>query len=141
MSMLMRMAAAATVPPTLSVEDVFSAYTYTGNGSTQSIVNGVDLATKGGLVWVKTRDLVAFHALTDTVRTRDKVVYADTTGAEQSPIADKDITSFNLDGFSLGPEYSSVVNRNTKLHILWSFAQANKFFKVATATFTASPAA
>lgn len=31
------------------VDDVFSAYTYTGNGSTQTINNGIDLAGKGGV--------------------------------------------------------------------------------------------
>ena len=33
------------------IEDVFSTWLYTGNGSTQTITNGIDLATKGGLVW------------------------------------------------------------------------------------------
>ena len=33
------------------IEDVFSTYLYTGNGSTQTITNGIDLAGKGGLVW------------------------------------------------------------------------------------------
>ncbi len=28
------------------IEDVFSTYLYTGNGSTQTITNGIDLSTK-----------------------------------------------------------------------------------------------
>ena len=32
------------------VEDVFSTYLYTGNSSTQTITNGVDLDGEGGLV-------------------------------------------------------------------------------------------
>ena len=39
----------------LYVEDVFSTYLYSGNGSTQTITNGIDLAGKGGLVWIKSR--------------------------------------------------------------------------------------
>ena len=39
----------------LFVEDVFLTYLYTGNGSTQTITNGIDLAGKGGLVWTKRR--------------------------------------------------------------------------------------
>ena len=35
---------------TLYVDDVFSAYTYTGKGTAQTINNGIDLAGKGGLV-------------------------------------------------------------------------------------------
>ena len=38
------------------IEDVFSTYLYTGNGSTQTITNGIDLAGEGGLVWIKKRD-------------------------------------------------------------------------------------
>jgi hypothetical protein len=37
------------------VEDVFSTYLYTGNGSTQTITNGIDLSGEGGLVWIKDR--------------------------------------------------------------------------------------
>jgi hypothetical protein len=35
------------------IEDVFSTYLYTGNGSTQTITNGIDLDGEGGLVWTK----------------------------------------------------------------------------------------
>jgi len=50
------------------VEDVFSTYTYTGNDSTQTITNGIDLSTKGGLVWTKVRNNSDSHWLVDTVR-------------------------------------------------------------------------
>lgn len=40
--------AAANSSP-IYVEDVFSTYLYTGNGSTQTITNGIDLAGKGGV--------------------------------------------------------------------------------------------
>ena len=34
----------------LNVEEVFSTYLYEGNGSTQTITNGIDLDGEGGLV-------------------------------------------------------------------------------------------
>ena len=37
------------------IEDVFSTYLYTGNGSTQTITNGIDLSGKGGMIWTKIR--------------------------------------------------------------------------------------
>jgi hypothetical protein len=40
------------VAPTL-IEDVFSTYLYTGNSSTQTITNNIDLAGEGGMVWIK----------------------------------------------------------------------------------------
>ncbi len=45
------------------IEDVFSTYLYTGNGSTQTITNGIDTSTKGGLVWMKSRSASYSHAL------------------------------------------------------------------------------
>ena len=47
--------AANTLTKPLEVEEVFSTYLYTGNGSTQTITNGIDLAGEGGLVWIKKR--------------------------------------------------------------------------------------
>ena len=44
-------------------DDCFSTWLYTGNGSTQTITNGIDLAGKGGLVWTKKRSASAFHVL------------------------------------------------------------------------------
>ena len=59
-------AALATQPA--YIEDVFSTYLYTGNSSTQTITNGIDLSTKGGLVWLKGRDQASDPCLFDTVR-------------------------------------------------------------------------
>jgi len=36
---------------------VFSTYLYTGNWSTQTINNGIDLAGEGGIVWIKWRNI------------------------------------------------------------------------------------
>ena len=43
------------------IESIFSTYLYTGNGSTQTITNGIDLSTKGGLVSAKIRDQSYYH--------------------------------------------------------------------------------
>jgi hypothetical protein len=62
------------------IEDVFSTYLYTGNGTTQTITNGIDLSTKGGLVWGKSRTSGGqTHWLVDTVRGAGNIL-----GAEQS---------------------------------------------------------
>jgi len=39
----------------LDIDELFSAYVYDGNGSTQTIVNDIDLANEGGMVWTKWR--------------------------------------------------------------------------------------
>ena len=65
MSNLLKMMAGSAAAP-LYVDDVFSAYTYTGNGSTQTITNGIDLAGKGGMVWIKSRGFAYSNYFTDT---------------------------------------------------------------------------
>lgn len=52
----------------IAVEDVFSTYLYTGNGATQTIENGIDLANEGGLVWLKKRNETGDNFLFDTIR-------------------------------------------------------------------------
>ena len=50
---------------TETVEDVFSTYLYTGNGTTQTITNGIDLAGEGGMVWLKNRGAIAHQTMVD----------------------------------------------------------------------------
>ena len=65
------------------IEDVFSTWLYTGNGSTQTITNGIDLATKGGLVWNKFRNSADWgHVLTDTNRGASSQLISNSTAAQ-----------------------------------------------------------
>ena len=120
-------------PPVTYVDDVFSAYTYTGNGATQTITNGIDLAGKGGLVWVKIRSGAAYgHVLVDSARgTSAGFLQTNTTDAQYGiPYG---VTALGSSGFSL--DGSSEVNQNsTKAYASWTFAKAPKFFDVVTWT-------
>ena len=113
------------------IEDVFSTWLYTGNGSTQTITNGIDLATKGGLVWNKFRNSADWgHVLTDTNRGASSQLISNSTAA-QTTEANR-ITSFNATGFSIGG--SGFVNQNSGLYASWTFAKQPKFFDVVTYT-------
>ena len=83
------------------VEDVFSTYLYTGNSSTQTITNGIDLDGEGGLVWIKSRSsAVEYHNLFDTVRGAANVIFSNVTDAAgNSPTR---LSSFNASGFTVG---------------------------------------
>ena len=113
----------------LYVDDVFSAYTYTGNGSTQTINNGIDLAGKGGLVWIKARTSTNNHELVDTIRGATKRLYSNLTNAED---VHGSLTSFSSTGFALGS--SGGGNANTATYVSWTFRKAPKFFDVVTYT-------
>jgi hypothetical protein len=114
------------------VDDVFSTWLYTGNGSTQTITNGIDLAGKGGLVWTKARSAAYDHILVDTVRGRPNSLHSNTT---QAQLTRSDISSFNSDGYSLGLNQGYENNSGIN-YASWTFREATKFFDIVTWTHT-----
>lgn len=124
------LSASAAVQPTF-IEDVFSTYLYTGNGSTQTITNGIDLAGEGGLVWTKRRNDVLSHQLFDTLRGVNVQLSTDVTNGNTT--VTNRLNSFNVDGFTLGGGASGPnVNGNT--YASWTFRKAPRFFDVVTYT-------
>lgn len=122
----------------LNVADVFSVDLYTGNGSNRSIVNGVNLATRGGLVWGKNRSASADHWLYDTLRGDEKPLASNTTSAEaDNSTANFGVTGFNADGFNIGGGDAGA-KWNTAANNYWTatFRRAKKFFDVVTYTGT-----
>ena len=113
----------------LYVDDVFSAYTYTGNGSTQAINNGIDLAGKGGLVWLKSRSAVENNFLLDTVLGNKFLISNSSDAANASSVLG---FSSKTNGFSLNNNTSS--NRPATSYASWTFRKAPKFFDVVTFT-------
>ena len=93
------------------VDDIFSTYVYTGNGSARSINNGIDLSGEGGLVWTKARAATSAmsHILFDTVRGVTKDVNTDGNWGEGT--STDMMTAFNTNGYSLGT--SAYVNQDT----------------------------
>lgn len=118
----------------LYVDDVFSTYLYTGNGSTQTITNGIDLAGSGGMVWIKGRTNTEVHALFDTTRGINKYLSSNNTTAQVAGYTDL-VTAFNTNGFSLGADASTIglVNNGTTIKFSqWTFRKAPKFFDCGT---------
>ena len=118
------------------VEDVFSTYLYTGNGSTQTINNGIDLDGEGGLVWIKARNVAIQPILVDTTMPKN-VRYAALSSDRTSALGadESDMTSFNSNGFTL-QNYQGTTNGNTNTHASWTFRKAPKFFDIVTYTGT-----
>ena len=116
------------------IEDVFSTYLYTGNGTTQTITNGIDLSTKGGLLWIKGRSATSSHWLVDTARGNTKGLYSDSSVAEQTSTGGADVSGFLSSGFSLGSNQQALVNTNGGTFASWSFRKQAKFFDVVTYT-------
>lgn len=117
------------------VDDVFSAYTYTGNGTSQTINNGIDLAGNGGLVWIKKRTNTfdtnnTNHWLFDS--SRGNGISLSTNSVSASSNVFSGLLPFNSNGFGVN---ASDVNLNgSDNYISWTFRKAPKFFDVVTYT-------
>jgi hypothetical protein len=111
---------------------VFSTYLYTGNGSSLTITNSIDLSTKGGLVWLKSRSEATENLLYDTIRGTYNYLISSSTGAQTngSPTG---VSSFNTTGFGVaGTTIGGGTNANGTTYASWTFRKQPKFFDVVT---------
>jgi len=111
------------------IESCFSTYLYTGTGANQTITNGIDLSTKGGLVWLKDRTNNDWgHSLFDTARGAGNRLKSSTTGAQTTGFGQTFTTSgFGLDG-------NANYNYSGDTFVGWTFRKQPKFFDVVTFT-------
>jgi hypothetical protein len=114
----------------LDIADAFSTDLYAGNGSTRTITNGVDLASEGGMVWIKGRTGTRSALTFDTERgaTRGLQTANDQTEWVSSSL----LTSFTGSGFTIGGEAD--VNQSGGQFVSWTFRKAPRFFDVVTYT-------
>jgi hypothetical protein len=113
------------------IEDVFSTWLYTGNGSTQTITNGIDLAGKGGLVWNQSRSNTYGGYIYDTARGTNRRIQPLST-SEQITLT-QDVTAFNSNGFTMGSEIG-INGGSGQTYVSWTFREQPKFFDVVTWT-------
>jgi hypothetical protein len=119
------------------IEEVFSTYLYTGNGTTNVITNNIDLSGKGGMVWMKSRSNTFFHGVYDTLRGTgtSTSLYTNTTEAQGTNSTNQNLTAFNADGFTLGATSSTnAINGSGGSMCSWTFRKQPKFFDVVTYT-------
>jgi hypothetical protein len=117
------------------VSEVFSTTLYTGNGSTQTITNNIDVSNKGGLIWAKARSgtfATADHLLQDSARG-----FGDSTGLASSTTSAQFsysglIQSVSTTGFTTGSNPYS--NASATDYVAWTFREQPKFFDVVTYT-------
>ena len=128
-------AAAGNAGEATYVDDVFSTYLYTGNGSTQTITNGIDLANEGGMVWIKNRDAGRSHFINDTERGAERRLQSNSTDAEYNTTAggNSGLASFNSNGFTLGNDTDANANVSNE-YVSWTFRKQPGFFDVVTYT-------
>jgi hypothetical protein len=121
---------AGNTPP--AIEDYFSTYLYTGNGGTQTITNGIDLAGENGMVWIKNRTSSSdpLHYLNFKDGSNISSNNSNNTSAKQvmTPYA-----AFNSNGFTVNA-LPGFLNNSGVNYASWTFRKAPKFFDVVTYT-------
>lgn len=116
-------------------DDVFASYVYGGNATSKTINNGIDLAGKGGLVWVKPRTTNASGSfgssnyLVDTIRGLN-VLQSDSTAAQS--VFSGALSSFDSNGFTVTT--GATLNGTGERYVSWCFRRAAKFFDIISAT-------
>jgi hypothetical protein len=88
---------------------------WTGNGTSQSIANAGSF--KPDFVWIKNRNNVRWHILTDSVRGTNSQMFSNDTAAQESR-TDR-LTAFNSNGFSVGSYID--VNGNADTFVGWQW--------------------
>ena len=127
---LLQAASGAAGGDKVFVDEVFSTDLWDGDGSSETVTNGLDFSGEGGLVWIKRRSTSGDHVLIDTVRGGNKALFSSNTSANYDN--SQMVTSFNSNGFALG-SYGGV-NDNGETHVGWSFRKQPGFFDVVTWT-------
>ena len=138
--MLQAAAGAAGGDQLLAIEDVFNTYLYTGQ-SAFSVVNGIDMETHGGAVWIKNRTSVRDHRLFSTGLTNLGYHLTPNSTSGENNLSFTGITSFNSDGWSVGTGNSETNNTGFGDYTSWTFRKAPRFFDVVpfTTTYNVNP--
>jgi hypothetical protein len=112
------------------VDEVFSTYTYIGDGTnSHQIVNGVPLSSTGGLIWGKERGNTGSHYQFDTVRGLDKRLKSNSDAGEET---DTFYSSVNSDGYTI--EKTTSVNVSSNTYVSWTWAKKEGLLDIVSYT-------
>jgi len=110
---------------------LFQTALYVGNGTSQSIDNGLDLSGDGGVVWIKNRDAADFNVLSNTETGITDYLRSD-SNINETAGAGAFVSSADTTGFSIGA--ANEVNTNTENYVSWTWKEAENFFDIVSYT-------
>ena len=110
------------------IEEIYSTDVWYGDDTPGRVIdNGVDLAGKGGLTWIKRRTSAGGnHCFFDTERGAGKLLIANSSAVEST--SNNRMSAFNDNGFTIGSD--SGTNRGNDKYASWSFRKQKGFFDV-----------
>ena len=114
------------------IEDVFSTWLYNGKDTSGlTITNGIDLSSKGGMVWIKGRNAATTHSIQTSALGTDSYLRTQTADANTTASA---IIQYDTTGFTLPTGYNQTSYPATSTYVSWTFRKQPKFFDVVTWT-------
>ena len=118
----------------LSDEEAFNTYLAPTSVSDQAlnIDNGMDFATHGGLIWLKSRGGNKNHVLIDTERGANTALFSNNTNSNSTLTGAPYASSFDSDGFTWGSENN--FHPTGQNYVAWSFLKTQGYFDVVTFT-------
>jgi hypothetical protein len=119
----------------VDVSEVFSTTLYTGNGSTQTITNGIDLAGQGGMIWAKRRNGTNNHVVVDSKRSDwQGILSFNSTGANS---VTSGVWEALANGYKINAGFAEIfTNSDNSSYVSWTFRKAERFFDVVTTSHT-----
>ena len=118
----MAFGADTSAAPTLT--DSFNVLRYSGDGGTKSITGSGFLPN---LSWIKSRTTAYSNAVIDSVRARNNTLITNSSDADNAGSSfDKDLISFDTDGFTVGPVQQAYANPAGNQMVSWLW-KANPF--------------
>ncbi len=124
---------------TTQANKYFDATTYSGNSSTQSVVNSG--AFQPDLVWIKSRSGILAHYLNDSVRGAYKTLFSNLTNAEYDGTSNSDgVSAFNANGFTL-LNGTNVANYNASgsTYVGWQWNAGGSNQTISVGQYSTSP--
>jgi len=117
----------------------FQSVAYTGTGASNAITltDASGAAVAPDLVWIKDRDTIVEHVITDSVRGATKEINSDSTNVETTVA--QGLTSFDSSGFTLGTDanYNAAASSN----IAWCWKAGGTAVSNTDGTITSSVSA
>ena len=101
----------------------FQTALYTGNNTANhAITNDGNSDLQPDMLWIKSRDATHSHWLVDSNRGVTKGFFVESSDAERTSLATRDVASFDTDGFTVGVPYqSSSTNSNASTKVAWQW--------------------
>lgn len=107
----------------------FAVRTYTGNGATRNISNGLMMSEFGGMVITRRRDSPLTGVASDTVTGINNGYYVGSAAARANMSSP---TAYLADGYTVGN--AAQFNTSGGTYVSWSFKRAQRFFDVVSFT-------